>query len=147
MLFRNTIVNVVSLGATLILGFMTTGLLAGALGPAAFGFLMLVRAIVGNVGILESLFGAGITRYVAFYNAREEYDRRDSFIGTGLTVNLIQGALVSLIAIAVSVLAFDRIFGAIPRELLAQGPRLLALFFAVYMVQLCSLALSRALEG
>jgi O-antigen/teichoic acid export membrane protein len=147
MLFRNTVVNLVSLGGSLTLGFMTTALLAAALGPAPFGLLMLVRSIVGNVGILESLFGTGITRYVAFYNAQDDLARRDMFLGTGLVVNLVQGTIISIVAIAVSFAAFDRVFSGIPAGLLVQGPTLLAIFFLVFIVQLCSLSLSRALEG
>jgi O-antigen/teichoic acid export membrane protein len=147
MIFRNTVVNLVGLGGALVLGFATTALLAGSLGPAPFGLLMLVRSIVGNVGILESLFGAGITRYVAYYNAQDDLERRDTFLGTGLLVNLIQGTVISIVAIAVSYVAFDRVFSGIPAGLLQQGPALLAIFFVVFIVQLCSLSVSRALEG
>jgi O-antigen/teichoic acid export membrane protein len=147
MIVRNTLVNLVGLGGALVLGFATTALLAGALGPAPFGLLMLVRSIVGNVGILESLFGTGITRYVAFYHSQADLERRDTFLGTGLLVNLVQGTVISIAAIAISYIAFDRVFSGIPAGLLQQGPTLLAIFFIVFIVQLCSLSLSRALEG
>ena len=147
MIFRNTLVNLAGLGGALVLGFATTALLAGALGPAPFGLLMLVRSIVGNVGILESLFGTGITRYVAFYHGQADLERRDTFLGTGLLVNLLQGTVISIAAIAISYVAFDRVFSGLPAGLLQQGPPLLAIFFIVFIVQLCSLALSRALEG
>jgi O-antigen/teichoic acid export membrane protein len=147
MLFRNTFVNVASLVVTLAAGFLTTALLASALGPAAFGLLTLVRAIVGNVGMVESLFGAGITRFVAFHHARDEFERRDALVGTGLLVNLVQGVIISALAIGVSYAAFDRVFGGIPPHLRDLGAPLLAVFFVVFLVQLCALSLSRALEG
>lgn len=136
-----------SLGATFAVGFATTALLTRRLGPLAFGLLMLVRSIVGNAGILESLFGAGITRYVAFHHAREEFATRDSFVGTGLVVNLLQGGCVSIIAVAVGFLAFGDIFGSVPAGMVGEAQWLLLAFFVVFLLQLCSLALSRALEG
>src|SRR5438093_11292140 len=120
-----------SLGVSLALGFLTTAMLARGLGPAPFGLLMLVRTIVGNVGILESLFGAGITRYVAFHHARAEFDARNKFLWTGLAVNVAQGVVVSLLAVAVSFAVFDKVFSSIPSPLVDRGPVLIALFFVV----------------
>jgi O-antigen/teichoic acid export membrane protein len=147
MIIRNSLVNIVSVGLSLVLALLTTALLVRSLDQPAFGLLVLVRTIVGNVGLLENLFGAGITRYVAYHNARGEMERRDAFLATGIAVNLIQGALVSAIAIAVSSLFFDRVFAGLPASLVAAGPALMAVFLAVLLVQIVSLALSRALEG
>src|SRR5436309_6927377 len=103
MLARNTVTNLAGLVVGFALAFLTTALLAKHLEPAAFGLLALVRAIVGNVGLVEALFGAGVTRYVAGAHARGEFAQRDGFVGAGLFVNLVQGIVLSLGAILVAV--------------------------------------------
>lgn len=147
MLIRNTAVNLITLPVNLTLALLITALLARQLGPAAFGLVVLVRSIVGNVGMIETLFGVGVTRYVAQYHASEDYRTRDQFALSGLVANLLQGVLVSLCFMALSLLFFDRVFSSIPPSLRAAGVDLLVIFFGAFMLQVCSTSILRALEG
>jgi len=147
MLVRNTAANIGSLMGGFVLAFLTTGLLAKHLEPTAFGLLALVRAIVGNVGLLETLFGSGVTRHVADAHARGDLARRGDFVGAGLVVNLAQGIALSLVAIVLAVLFFDRVFIGLRAPLRTEGLALLCIFFIVLVVQICSTTLCRALEG
>src|SRR5207249_6207566 len=127
--------------------FLTTAVLAKHLGPAGFGLLALVRAIVGNVGLMETLFGSGVTRYVADARARGDLAQQDMVVGVGLVVNLLQGIVLSLTAVALAVFFFDRIFPNLTVPMRTEGVALLRIFFLVFAVQICSTTLARALEG
>jgi O-antigen/teichoic acid export membrane protein len=147
LLLRNTTVNLASLVASLALALATTALLAKNLGPEGFGLLSLIRAIVGNVGLFEALFGSGVTRYVAHYDGTGETEARDNVVGVGVLVNLVQGCGLSLLAVAAAFLFFDNVFGHISAQLRVEGFWLLCVFFLVFVVQIVSMTLSRALEG
>ena len=147
MLLRNTAINLVSLVATLVLALATTAVLAMQLGPAAFGVLALVRAVVGNAGLLETLFGLGVTRYVAFHHARGEIEQRNRYVASGIAVNLIQGLALSVVLLAVAGVLFDRVFVGVPPPLRREGLVMLYVFSIVFILQICSTTLARAIEG
>jgi O-antigen/teichoic acid export membrane protein len=147
MLLRNTATNLAGLVAALLLALATTAVLAKQLGPAAFGVLVLVRAIVGNAGLLETLFGFGVMRYVAFHHARGEVEQRNQYVASGVVVNLVQGLALSVVLIIAAGLLFDRVFVGVPPGLRHEGIAMLYVFFIVFILQICSTTLGRAIEG
>lgn len=147
MLLRNTVVNLASVIASLAVAIITTAVLTRHLGAAGFGLLALVRAIVGNAGIVETLFGTGTTRYVAYYTGTNDIAMRDRFIGTAFAVNLLQGIVISIGGIVIALLFFDHVFAGVPSELRHEGRLMLSAFLIVLTIQLASVTLGRVLEG
>lgn len=147
MLLRNTAANLINLPISIALSLMTTALLIKTLGATGFGLLTLIRSVIGNIGLIETMFGAGVTRFVADHESRGETLQRDRIVSTGFFVNLIQGLILASVMCVLAVAFSGYLFGTAAEELRREGVVVVGLFLGVFVVQAGVTAFSRALEG
>ncbi|MBL0210409.1 MAG: oligosaccharide flippase family protein [Holophagaceae bacterium] len=62
-------------------GLLLTPLLIRGMGNGQYGLYQLIGATVGYLGLLDFGFGAAVTRYVAKYNAENDTQGRENFLG------------------------------------------------------------------
>src|SRR2546425_13095945 len=104
-----------------------TAILVRYLGQTKFGVLMLAMAIAGSAAVLESFFGMGITRYVAYYQGMRDSCQRDRVVRTGLLVSLVQGVIVAVFIFIGMNIFFRPLFGHVDQEFQADLKLLMAI--------------------
>ena len=100
MLLRNTIYNLIGLGAPLLVAVVSIPLLISALGTDRFGLLTLVWAVVSYFGLFDMGLGRALTQQLAVTLAREEHEKVGPLIATATTLMAVLGVLAGLLMAA-----------------------------------------------
>lgn len=100
MIFRSSVLSLLSLALPLLVGVVTVPIIIDALGGARFGALTLVWGIIGYAGVLDFGISRALTKRVAELD--EQPGRRRSIIRLGiatlLLLGLVLGGLAQLVA-------------------------------------------------
>lgn len=102
MLIRHTVYNLAGLGLPLLVAVATIPALIDALGPARFGLLALIWAVVSYFGLFDLGLGRAVTQQVSVDLAEGRHDRVASVVATSLALmaglGALGGALLALLA-------------------------------------------------
>ncbi|HVL56932.1 MAG TPA: oligosaccharide flippase family protein [Burkholderiaceae bacterium] len=96
MLLRNTLFNLIGLGAPLLAALATIPVLIAALGPERFGLLTLVWAVVGYFGLFDLGLARALTLHVAAAIGQGRSDRVGILAATTLALLIGLGVLAAL---------------------------------------------------
>lgn len=127
-------------------GLLLTPLLIHGMGNAQYGLYQLIGATVGYLGLLDFGFGAAITRYVAKYNAENDAQGRENFLGMAL---IVYGCLVvaGLILGAIAYAKIALIFPNLHAEELRQARLMLCFLVASFGFSMVGNVFQGALTG
>jgi len=100
MLLRHTTFNLIGLGAPLLVAIVTIPPLIAALGPARFGLLTMVWAVVSYFGLFDLGLGRALTQQLSLAIARGEDDTVGPLIGTA---TLLMGLLGLVAGVAMAI--------------------------------------------
>lgn len=93
-LIRNTLSNTGARIVTLILGIIATPILIKAVGDEGYGLLMLIPTITGYFNLLGGGVPGGAVKFIAEYEAKDDWAMINNIINSALVFFLIIGALV-----------------------------------------------------
>lgn len=101
MLLRNTIYNLIGLGAPLLVAVVSIPLLIAALGIDRFGLLTLIWAVVSYFGLFDLGLGRALTQELAVLFDKADHDEVGSVVATATLLMAVLGVLAGvLMAIA-----------------------------------------------
>lgn len=126
---RNARWNAVGQGIPLLVGLAAIPITAQALGPARFGLLGLIWAVLGYAGALDLGLGRATTKFVAEHLSRGDHTTLRRVATVAVTGQLVLGSLAGLLLFMATPLLVDRVFH-VPAALAAESRlafRLLAL--------------------
>jgi O-antigen/teichoic acid export membrane protein len=96
MILRNTVFNLIGLGAPLVVAVFTIPVLIAALGVGGFGMLTLIWAVVSYFGLFDLGLGRTLTMQMVRAESRGETERIGSMITTALSVMALLGVAVGI---------------------------------------------------
>ena len=126
---RNARWNAVGQGIPLLVGLAAIPITAQALGPARFGLLGLIWAVLGYAGALDLGLGRATTKFVAEHLSRGDHTTLRRVATVAVTGQLVLGIAGGLLLFAATPLLVDRVLH-VPAALAAESRlafRLLAL--------------------
>lgn len=91
--FQNAVYNGFGFVFPAAVALFTTPYIVHKLTPEIYGIYILVISIMGLMSFLDLGFGQGIVKFVAQYEAKEDYERINGIIGTSLVIYVIMGLL------------------------------------------------------
>lgn len=97
MLLRNTVLNLIGLGAPMLVAVATIPHLISELGADRFGLLTLIWAVVSYFGLFDLGLGRALTQQLAVVLARDEYDGIGPLIGTSTVLMALLGLLAGIV--------------------------------------------------
>lgn len=96
MILRNTVFNLIGLGAPLVVAVFTIPVLIAALGVGGFGMLTLIWAVVSYFGLFDFGLGRTLTLQMVLAESRGETERIGPMITTALAVMASLGVVVGI---------------------------------------------------
>ena len=114
-LLRSTASNFIGRFISLGTWFLLTPFILARLDSTLYGLWVLVGSVMAYGSLLDFGISGAITKYVAEYRAREQFDDAQHLVGTALVTYLTLGLLVVLLSIAFAPL-FPRIFNIPPEN-------------------------------
>ena len=114
--FKNAVANLGKGGAAAIVALLLPPLLIRHMTPAAYGVWVLVLQAAAYIGYFDFGLQTAIGRYVAYTTEKNDQEHRNLIFSTAFA-GLIVAAGLSLLLLAVVVLAVRVIFPAVPSEI------------------------------
>ena len=108
-LLRSTISNYVGRFLGIVVWFGLTPFILDQLEPTLYGLWVLVGSITSYGSLLEFGIGGAITKYVAEFRAREQWENAQHLVGTALVTYMTLGVMAFSLSVAFAPL-FPRIF-------------------------------------
>lgn len=145
-IFLNTVIN--SGGKLLSFAFQLFIItyLIKVLGKEAYGVVVLALALVANTNILEAGFGLSVTKYVAEYKAKGDWQRLLQTINTNLVISTVLGLVMSAVLTVINELFLEKIF-TIPPELVSDARNMIRALILLSFAEFWSVSLIRVAEG
>ncbi len=112
---RNLVVNWLGFAANLVVMFFLSPFVVHTLGQVEYGIWSLITVLTGYMGIFDLGIRASTGRYIILYVGKEDQEKVDQTIRTGLGFYTAIGALILAIGIALGWL-FPSMFESVPRE-------------------------------
>lgn len=97
MILRNTVFNLIGLGAPLVVAIFTIPVLISALGMGGFGMLTLIWAVVSYFGLFDLGLGRTLTLQMVWAEGRGETERIGPMITTALSIMALLGLTVGIL--------------------------------------------------
>ncbi|MFN8525926.1 MAG: oligosaccharide flippase family protein [Chloroflexota bacterium] len=97
-----TLANGAGQALTLLVGFLITPIILAALGPSTYGLWILVSSVVAYGSLLDLGIWGAIAKHVAEYQARGDAGAIRALFATVVGLYVVLGAVVFLIALALS---------------------------------------------
>lgn len=94
MIVRNTVFNLIGLGAPLVVAVFTIPVLIATLGVPGFGMLTLIWAVVSYFGLFDFGLGRTLTLQMVLAESQGEAERIGPMITTALTIMVVLGVAV-----------------------------------------------------
>ena len=117
---RNTLFNYLAIICVTLIRFIAMPILIHGLGQDRYGIYATVMSVVGYVGLLDLGIGISLTKFVAEYYAKRDFQRLNEMLSTSLLLYLGLGILGSAILVAFSSLFVQHVFD-IPVSLWTEG--------------------------
>lgn len=102
MLLKNTVYNLIGLGAPLLVAVVSIPLLIAALGADRFGLLTLVWAVVSYFGLFDLGLGRALTQQLSVVIANKEHDQIGPLVGTATVLMAGLGIIAGLLLAAIA---------------------------------------------
>ena len=102
MLLKNTVFNLIGLGAPLLAAICTIPLLIDGLGKDGFGALALIWAVVGYFGLFDLGLGRALTMRLAEAAGRKNHDNTGKMVGTAIVITTTLGIATGILLILIS---------------------------------------------
>jgi len=115
---KNAVANLGRGSAAAVVAVLLPPVLVRHMTPAAYAVWVLVLQTAGYVSYLNFGLQTAIGRYVAYANEKKDVEQRDSVFSTAFA-GLCCAALISLVCLAVAILAAPVIFPSVPSPLIA----------------------------
>ena len=112
---RNLIANWVGHGANLVVMFFLSPFIVHTLGMTQYGIWQILMVLTGYMGILDLGVRASTGRYIMLYLGKEEYNKVDETIRTGLGLYTALGGLILIAGILIG-FVFPSVFPSVPQE-------------------------------
>jgi O-antigen/teichoic acid export membrane protein len=112
---RNLVANWVGHGANLVVMFFLSPFILHTLGMTQFGIWQILMVLTGYMGILDLGVRASTGRHIMLYLGKEEYDKVDETIRTGLGMYTALGGLILIAGILIG-FVFPSVFPSVPQE-------------------------------
>lgn len=116
---KNAISNLGRGGAAAVVALLLPLVLVRHMSAAAYAVWVLVLQTAAYISYLDFGLQTAIGRYVAYANERHDPEQRDSVFSTAF-VGLCAAAGVSLVGLAIAILAAPAMFPGVPKELVPQ---------------------------
>lgn len=101
-LIRHTLFNLIGLGAPLLVAIGTIPVLIQLLGPARFGLLTLIWAVVSYFGLFDLGLGRALTQQLAVVLDNNEHKKIGPIVGTAIILMALLGVLAGLLMAALA---------------------------------------------
>lgn len=95
-ILRHTALNLIGLGAPLLVAFFTIPLLISTLGTSRFGLLTLIWAVVSYFGLFDLGLGRALTQQLSIEFAHARREKVGDLVLTSLGVMLLLGGVIAL---------------------------------------------------
>ena len=115
---KNAVANLGRGSAAAVVAVLLPPVLVRHMTPAAYAVWVLVLQTAGYVSYLNFGLQTAIGRYVAYANEKKDVEQRDSVFSTAFA-GLCCAALISLVCLAVAILAAPVVFPSVPSPLIA----------------------------
>ena len=112
---RNLVANWVGHGANLVVMFFLSPFILHTLGMTQFAIWQILMVLTGYMGILDLGVRASTGRHIMLYLGKEEYDKVDETIRTGLGMYTALGGLILIAGILIG-FVFPSVFPSVPQE-------------------------------
>jgi O-antigen/teichoic acid export membrane protein len=145
-IFLNTIVNSGGKLLSFALQIFIITYLIKVLGKDAYGVVVLALALVANTNILEAGFGLSVTKYVAEYKAKGDWQRLLQTINTNLVISTVLGLVMCLVLTLINEVFLEKIF-TIPPELVTDARNMIRALILLSFAEFWSVSLIRVAEG
>lgn len=145
-IFLNTAVNSGGKLLSFALQIFIITYLIKVLGKDAYGVVVLALALVANTNILEAGFGLSVTKYVAEYKAKGDWQRLLQTINTNLVISTVLGLVMCLVLTLINEVFLEKIF-TIPAELVSDTKNMLRALILLSFAEFWSVSLIRVAEG
>jgi len=113
---RNTLFNYLAVFSTTLINLVAMPIIIHGLGDARFGIYVTIMSVVGYVALLDMGIGTSLTKFVAEYEAKKDFQRLNEIFSTAFILYIGLGLLGGFLLIAFSDVFIQRIF-QIPQEL------------------------------
>ncbi len=117
---RNTLFNYLAVISTALINIVALPIIIHGLGNDRYGIYVATMSIIGYVALLDLGIGTSLTKFVAEYNAKKDYQRLNEIFGTAFVLYVILGGIGAVFLVAISSTLVQRVF-QIPRELWAEA--------------------------
>jgi len=145
-IFLNTAVNSGGKLLSFALQLFIITYLIKVLGKDSYGVVVLALALVANTNILEAGFGLSVTKYVAEYRAKGDWQRLLQTINTNLVISTVLGLFMCAVLIVINELFLEKIF-TIPPELVSDAKDMIRYLILLSLAEFWSVSLIRVAEG
>jgi O-antigen/teichoic acid export membrane protein len=125
-LLRGVISNYLGGAVNLVIWFLLTPFILDQLGPTLYGLWLLIGSVVAYASLLDFGISGAITKYVAEYRAKQQYENAQHLLDTALVFYMVIGSVVAVASIIIAPHC-PRIFN-IPQENQVTAVWLVALF-------------------
>ena len=112
---RNLVANWVGVGSNLVVMFFLSPFIVHTLGQTQYGIWQLLTILTGYMGVLDLGVRASTGRYIILYLGKNDREKVDQTIRTGLGMYTALGGLILLAGCIVGML-FPRFFPTMPHE-------------------------------
>ncbi len=145
-IFTNTFINFAGKLFSYTLQLFIITYLIKKLGKDVYGIVVLAFALVANTNILEAGFGLSVTKYVAEYKAKGDWQRLLQTINTNLVISTILGLVMCSVLTVINEFLLEKIF-TIPRELVSEARNMIRALILLSFAEFWSVSLIRVAEG
>lgn len=145
-IFLNTAVNSGGKLLSFALQIFIITYLIKVLGKDAYGVVVLAMALVANTNILEAGFGLSVTKYVAEYKAKGDWQRLLQTINTNLVISTVLGLVMCSVLTLINEVFLEKIF-TIPSQLVSDARNMIRALILLSFAEFWSVSLIRVAEG
>jgi O-antigen/teichoic acid export membrane protein len=97
-ILKNTVAVVASRFGFLLIGFLLTPYILNKIGVEMFGLWVLILAVTSYFGVADLGFGTSFVKFVAEYNAKNEPEKINGVLTTGLLIYGALGVVILVVA-------------------------------------------------
>jgi O-antigen/teichoic acid export membrane protein len=145
-IISNTAINFLGKGISYAIQLAIIAYIIGKIGKEGYGVVVLALGLIGNINLFESGFGLSVTKYIAEYNVKQNWEKINEIINTNFLVILIQDIIFFLLLFSLSHLLLNRLFN-IPQHLQGIAVKVVDIFIFTGFINFFWTGLVRVAEG
>lgn len=145
-IISGTAINIIGKTLSFALQLFIITYLIKTLGKEAYGIVVLALSLVANTNLLEAGFGLSVTKYIAEYKSKGNWEKLFEVVNTNFAVSTVIAIVFSVIICLINEVFLDRIF-KIPQDILPETRTLIRILLALSVIEFWSASIIRVAEG